>query len=151
MPTIIASTKDKQLLATTPAELEQAQEVVQQLAAAPSPRPLLGLTPADSGEVIDIPRELSAIMAQALQIIVAGGTVTIGSMPEELTTSTAAEQLGISRPTLMKLIERGEIPAHRVGTHTRIRTIDLTEYRQARQARRRAAFDELRYLEDAQQ
>lgn len=147
MPTIIASTKDRQLLATTPAELEQAQEVVQQLAAASGQRPL-GLTAGGSDQVIDVPRELSAIVAQALQIIAAGGTVTIGSMPEELTTSTAAEQLGISRPTLMKLIERGEIPAHKVGTHTRIRTNDLTEFRQARQARRRAAFNELRDMGD---
>lgn len=148
MPTIIATTKDRQLLAATPAELEQAQEVVQQLAAASGPRPL-GLASSNSGEVIDVPRELSAIMAQALQIIVAGGTVTIGSMPEELTTSTAAEQLGISRPTLMKLIDRGEIRAHKVGTHTRIRTDDLMEFRRARQARRRAAFDELREMEDS--
>ena len=34
-------------------------------------------------------------------------------MPEELTTSAAAGQNGISRPTLVKLIRSGELPATR--------------------------------------
>jgi excisionase family DNA binding protein len=95
-----------------------------------------------------VPEELSNIMARILRIVATGGTVTVGSMPEELTTSTAAEQLGISRPTLMKMIDRGEIPAHKVGSHTRLRTCDVMAFRGERQARRRKAFEELRALED---
>ena len=91
---------------------------------------------------------MQAVMARVLSIVARGGTVTIGSMPEELTTSTAAEQLGVSRPTLMKMIERGEIDAHKVGTHTRLRSTDVMEFRRSRQARRRQAFEELRALED---
>ena len=60
----------------------------------------------------------------------------------------AAEQLGISRPTLMKLIRDGELPAHKVGTHHRVKTADVLAHRRARLERQRSALDELRALED---
>jgi excisionase family DNA binding protein len=142
---MLASTKDRQMLAATHTELHQAQEVVERLEA---PAHNLGLTAFSHKDVVVVPEELSKIMARILRIVASGGTVTIGSMPEELTTSTAAEQLGISRPTLMKMIDRGEIPAHKVGSHTRLRTTDVMTYRSGRQARRRKAFEDLLALED---
>ena len=76
-----------------------------------------------------------------------GGTVTVGSMPKELTTTTAAEVLDISRPTLMKMIERGEIQAHKVGSHTRLRTADVMAAQQERVDRQMQSFNELRQIE----
>ena len=146
MSTILASTRDRQMLATTPTELDQAQQVVEQLESHESGH--LTLDGGRDHDVIVVPRELSAVVARVLSIVVAGGTVTVGSMPDELTTSTAAEQLGVSRPTLMKMIERGEIKAHKVGSHTRLKSTDVMEFREARQARRRQAFRELLELED---
>jgi hypothetical protein len=48
----------------------------------------------------------------------------------------------------MKMIARGEIQAHKVGRHTRLRSSDVMEFRKARQTRRREAFEDLRELED---
>lgn len=76
-----------------------------------------------------------------------GGTVTIGSVPEVLTTSAAAGILGISRPTLMKMINTGLIPSHKVGTHHRLRAEDVFAALRARRSRERAAFAELMELE----
>ncbi len=146
MATVLASTRDRQMLAATSAELDQAQQVVDDLGAHASRQ--LSMNRTVGQEPIEIPRELSAVVAQILTIVARGGTVTIGSMPEELTTSTAAEQLGVSRPTLMKMIEHDEIPAHRVGTHTRLKSTDVMAFRKERQIRRRAAFDSLRDLEE---
>jgi excisionase family DNA binding protein len=146
MAMILASTKDRQMLAATPAELHQAREVVDLLGTPANNK--VGLTTPHHEDVVVVPEELSGIMARILRIVASGGTVTIGSMPEELTTSTAAEQLGISRPTLMKMIDRGEIHAHKVGSHTRLRTSDVLAFRIERQARRRKAFEELRAQED---
>ncbi len=146
MATLLASTKDRQMLAATPAELHQAKEVVDQLSTPANHQ--LGLTVPEHADLVAVPEELSNIVARILRIVASGGTVTVGSMPEELTTSTAAEQLGISRPTLMKMIDRGDIPAHKVGSHTRLRTGDVMAFRSERQARRRRAFEELRALED---
>jgi len=95
-----------------------------------------------------IPAELGRVLQQVLDVMARGGTVTIGAVPEELTTSTAAGMLGISRPTLMKLIASGELPSHRVGSHHRLKADDVFAALRARRARERAAFAELMDLED---
>ncbi len=95
-----------------------------------------------------VPPELVDIISQVLQVMANGGTVLIGSLPEELTTTVAAEQLGLSRPTLMKMIRDGEIPSHKVGTHHRLKASDVLEFKRARLRRQRAALEELRALED---
>lgn len=102
-----------------------------------------------SGVDVRLPRELSVLLTNILETIARGGTVTVGSMPEDVTTTTAAELLGISRPTLMKMIAKGEIQSHKVGTHTRIKSAHVFDVRRARLERQRKAFEELRDLEDA--
>ncbi len=47
-----------------------------------------------------------------------------------LTTSQAAELLGVTRPTLVAWLEAGRIPFQRAGTHRRIRHTDVLEYRE---------------------
>ena len=60
----------------------------------------------------------------------------------------AADLLGVSRPTLMKLAREGEIDSFKVGTHTRFKRDEVLRVRDARAAKRRAAFDELRALDE---
>lgn len=48
-------------------------------------------------------------------------------------TTEASAMLGISRATLMKLIDAGEIEAFKVGTHHRIHTESLVSYQRIRQ------------------
>lgn len=95
-----------------------------------------------------VPPEVGRILQQVLEVVANGGTVTISSTPEELTTSSAAAILGVSRPTLLKLVKDGKVSSHRVGTHTRFRAEDIFAERRARRARERAAFQSLRELED---
>jgi hypothetical protein len=47
-------------------------------------------------------------------------------------------------------VAAGEVPAHKVGTHTRLRAADVLELRRARIARQREAFTQLLALEDAE-
>lgn len=76
-----------------------------------------------------------------------GETVTVGSRPAELTTTTtAAFELGVSRPTLMKMIRNGEIAARTVGTHTRVRAADVDRFRDERRAAHRDTIDALHEL-----
>ena len=97
-----------------------------------------------------VPPELARILTAVVAVVAAGGTVTIGLVPSEVTTTTAAQMLDISRPTLMKLIGEGEIPAHKVGTHTRLKSSDVIAYQERQRAAQRAAFDDLRAFEDAE-
>ncbi|PBC35923.1 DNA-binding protein [Rhodococcus sp. ACPA4] len=95
-----------------------------------------------------VPPELASILTEVMRIVAAGGTVTLGSIPDELTTTNAADMLDISRPVLMKLIRCGDIPAHKVGSRTRLRAGDVLAYRERMREQQRAAFRELRAFED---
>lgn len=98
---------------------------------------------------VSLPFELARILARVIEVMARGGSVTIGSVPEELTTTVAAELLGISRPTLMKMIRSDEIPSHPVGSHRRLKHGDVLAFKRARLEQQRQAFDELRALEDS--
>lgn len=44
----------------------------------------------------------------------------------------AAAVLGVSRPTVVRLVEAGKLPARMVGTHRRLRLGDVLTYRERR-------------------
>lgn len=93
-----------------------------------------------SGAPQALPPELGRLLQQVLQAVASGSSVTVMATPREVTTSTAAAMLGISRPTLMKMVKDGALPAHKVGTHTRLLSEDVLAAKKARRARERAAF-----------
>lgn len=75
--------------------------------------------------------------------VIAGGKLAGGSDPW-LTTGQAAEELGVSRRTLTRILDRGEIPYERYGTgHRRLRMSDVLRYRDAESVRRKEAYAEL--------
>ena len=49
----------------------------------------------------------------------------------------------MSRPTVVKLIDDGHLPARKVGSHRRIPLADLLAYRDNMIGRRRAALDQM--------
>jgi len=141
MAALVASTNR---VITTEHDAHMARDVLEQLDG-----PDGSLRVDHSGDVQGpIPPEVGRILQQVLEVMANGGTVTISSTPEELTTSSAAAILGVSRPTLLKMVEAGTIAAHRVGTHTRFRSEDVFTERRLRRERERAAFRALREAED---
>ncbi len=67
---------------------------------------------------------------------------------KDLFTSTeAASMLGMSRPTLMKLVDAGTVEHVRVGSHRRIPVRAIAKYQRERQAEHQeaaAALEEFR-------
>ena len=115
--------------------------------------PALSVTLTVYGEASEVlGPELVAALKETLFIMSQGGQAQVVSVPRDLTTTVAARRIGVSRPTLMKLIREGQIPAHKVGSHWRVRTADVDDYRAqllaVKTAEQKAALEELMKLDE---
>jgi excisionase family DNA binding protein len=95
------------------------------------------------GEPVELPPSVVRVLAEVLDHAQHGESVRVVADTDEITTGQAAELLGVSRPYLVGLIERGEIPARKVGSRRRLRLADVLLYRDIDQARRLAAARDL--------
>jgi len=102
------------------------------------------------GFKLALPDPIFHLLLQIVNLVRKGSVVTLISADETMTTKAAAEFLGVSRPFLCQLLDKGELPFHRVGSHRRIRFGDLKEYRDARDQSRHKRLEELfRKVKDA--
>lgn len=122
---------------------EQAADLVRR---APDPDSVEFIVTDPEGSRTAVSADLSAFLMQVLRGL-ARGRVSVDTLPEELTTTVAAELVGISRPTLMKLVRSGELPSRQVGSHTRLSTSDVLALRRVRARDRREALKALRELD----
>jgi len=67
-------------------------------------------------------------------------------LPREMTTTQAADFLDVSRPFVIKLIKRGELPCRMVGKHRRIPSDALLAYREKMFQQAKSAADEMARL-----
>lgn len=95
------------------------------------------------GESIVLPASAFEALKTVVTGMAQGMAMTLVPSGHELTTQQAAEILRISRPSLIRLLEDGTIPFHKVGTHRRIDVEDVLRYRTARNEQRRAALRRL--------
>lgn len=99
------------------------------------------------GEQVPLPEEVHKVLVKVVEDMREGKVITLVPRTQRLTTQEAADYLGISRPTLVKLLEQGKIPFEKPGRHRRILFADVLAYLQRQREGRRAALD--RMTEDA--
>jgi excisionase family DNA binding protein len=80
------------------------------------------------GGRLDLPPEVFEIFRAAVEALSQGLAITIAPHQMVLSTSEAADILGVSRPTLVRLLEAGEIPFQQPGRHRRGRLADVLAY-----------------------
>lgn len=97
----------------------------------------------EDGTRVALPAELGQVLRMVATVLQRGEAVTVAPIHSTLTTQQAADMLGVSRPTLITLLERGEIPYTKPGRHRRILLTDLLGYQAQLRDDRARALDEL--------
>ena len=100
-------------------------------------------TKAGRTESFELPPAAVRLLVDMLGQIAAGNAVSVVPVHAELTTQQAAGMLNVSRPFLVSLLERGDLPFHKVGAHRRVRFSDLLAYKRREHEARHQALDEL--------
>lgn len=92
------------------------------------------------GKEMVLPVPVYETLRQAVHLLADGNAISIVPKAHELTTQEAAEILNVSRPFVIQLLEKDEIPFHLVGSHRRIQFSDVIQYKKRRDLNRRKAI-----------
>jgi len=95
------------------------------------------------GKTEILPNNVYSFLLRLLADLRAGHSVTILQSRHALTTIETSKILGVSRQFLIKVLEKGEIPFHLVGTHRRMYVRDVLAYKTKRDTARRKTLDDL--------
>ncbi|MBK6631604.1 MAG: helix-turn-helix domain-containing protein [Betaproteobacteria bacterium] len=97
----------------------------------------------DGKQDIEVPVAALRMLVDILAQMAEGNAITIVPIHVELTTQQAADFLNVSRPHLVSMLERNELPYSKVGTHRRILFKDLLAYRESSRINSKQAFEKL--------
>lgn len=92
---------------------------------------------------IDLPDEVFQVLKGVAQAMARGKAVTVAPVELRLTTSQAADMLGISRPTLIRLLADGALPYEQPRRHRLLRLGDVLAYKKSRHVTNRMALAEM--------
>lgn len=98
------------------------------------------LAGSDLGDRVELPTEIYAVLRQVVEAMHANLAVTVVPQGLRMTTQQAADLLGISRPTFVKLLTRENIPFEQNDSHRRILLRDVLAYRERRRAQQYEAL-----------
>jgi excisionase family DNA binding protein len=98
------------------------------------------------GRTMPLPESVFQALLLVVEGMARGQAMTLIPYGHELTTQQAADLLHVSRPHLTKLLDGGEIPFHRVGTHRRVTIENILGFREQRAGTRHEKIRELGQL-----
>jgi excisionase family DNA binding protein len=89
------------------------------------------------GMEIRLPSAIFQLLMKVIKDMRNGRAIVLLPEDQTFTTQVAANFLGMSRQYFVTLIESGQIPFHRVGSHRRVTFKDLRDYMGKRDSDRR--------------
>jgi excisionase family DNA binding protein len=101
----------------------------------PAASPSYALVGVDEHDRIELPVAVHEALTKVVAALHAGKAVTIAPQTMTLTTQQAADLLGVSRPTIVRLINDNVLPAERIGNRHRLLLDDVLSYREDRRKR----------------
>ena len=101
------------------------------------------LTSPDGLHQLELPDPLYRLLLRIIGDVLEGRPIAYTPATQELTTQQAANFLGMSRQFLVDLLDKGEMPYHRVGTHRRLMLKHVIEFRRRRDQRRHEALNRM--------
>ncbi|KRR21401.1 hypothetical protein CQ14_07065 [Bradyrhizobium lablabi] len=90
--------------------------------------------------VVPLPARAVEMIVEVLIAMAERKPVSVIPHTAELTTNQAADFLNVSRPYLVGLLEKEQIPYRKVGTHRRILVSDLQAFKEKSNKTRREAI-----------
>lgn len=97
----------------------------------------------ENDQQIAIPKKAFELLLHILQGMSGGKSMHLLPVDAELSTQQTADLLHVSRPFVVKLTEKGELPFRKVGTHRRIKLQDAMAYKKQMEAKANKALDDL--------
>lgn len=88
----------------------------------------VAITIDDSKKVLEIPKKAVILLFTILDNMADGKSITLLPSDAAISTQQAADILNVSRPHVVSLLNKGEIPYIKVGTHRRIQLNDILAY-----------------------
>ncbi|MDR0564509.1 MAG: helix-turn-helix domain-containing protein [Azoarcus sp.] len=92
---------------------------------------------------VELPGTALRLLVDILGKIAEGNAVQVVPVRAEMTTQEAADLLNVSRPHLVKLLEEGSLPFHKVGKHRRVHVADVMAFKRKRELDSEQAMIEL--------
>ncbi len=95
--------------------------------------------------VVSVPNDIAQLVVNILDTWAGGSSVTLVAHHDLLTTQQVADVMQVSRPFVVRLVDRGDLACVRVGKHRRVSAASVIEYlEQTRQAGVAAVAEEVR-------
>jgi excisionase family DNA binding protein len=99
--------------------------------------PSFFLSGAGENDRVELTEQVHEVLKRVVHALSRGQSISILTRDQEISTQQAAEILGLSRPTVVRLIEDGELQAYVPGAVRRkLRLADVLAYREELRARR---------------
>lgn len=97
----------------------------------------------EQGIAFELPPIATDLLMEILKQVAEGNAVSLVPIQPEVTTQQAADLLNVSRPYLVGLTDKGDLPFRMVGNQRRLPLADVLAYRRENQAKRRDVLREM--------